>query len=169
MAALLAALVAYDNYLLNTLLITSNDLRVAQRGQGLQGIDDYADLSDDDIGDMCTNIRKPGGTIPNPAYNPVNPVAGVPMLIPNPGVPVGHLIERRLKMLRYYCYHLQRVQRQFDMNAASLLTLSECYKLQAQHEQEEETKVELPAKLSNIDMIRQVLENIDDYLTRVRE
>jgi hypothetical protein len=93
MAALLTALVAYDNYLLNTLLININDLKVTLRGQGLQSFDDFADSSDDNIGDICTNIRKTGGTIANPAYNPANPLAGVPMTIPKPGVPMGHLIE----------------------------------------------------------------------------
>jgi hypothetical protein len=56
---------------------------VALRGQGLQDFDYFTDLSDDNIGDICTNIRKPGGTIANPAYNTVNPMAGVPMMIFN--------------------------------------------------------------------------------------
>jgi hypothetical protein len=140
---------------------------VALIGQGLQDFDDFTDLSDDNIGDKCTDIRKPGGTIVIPAYNPVNPVTGVPMTIPNPGNPIGHLIEEQLKMLRYYCYHLQRIQRPFNVTNATLQTLAECYKLQEQHKQEEESKLEMPSNLLNIDKICQVLENIDDYLARV--
>jgi hypothetical protein len=34
--------------------------------------------------------------------------------------------------------------------------------LQEQHKQEEDTKVELPGKLTNIEQIRKVLENVND-------
>jgi hypothetical protein len=164
----MAAVIAYDNYLTNTLLVANHDLRRALIAQGLQDFDDYVTLTEDDISDICTNIRKPGGTIANPDHDPANPVAGVHATIPNPGNPVGHLAEKRLKMLRYYCYHMQRIQRPFAIAAATLPVLTECYELQEQHKLEEDEKVELPGKLTNIEKIRQVLENIDNYLSRVR-
>ena len=57
--------------------------------QGLQNIDDFLTLTDDDIGDICMNAQ--GVMIPNPAHNPVNPVAGIPVTIPNPGMLIDHV------------------------------------------------------------------------------
>jgi hypothetical protein len=51
---------------------------------------------------MCSNIRKPGGTIPNPAFDAENPVAGVTAMIPNPGVSMDLPCEKLLHQLRYY-------------------------------------------------------------------
>jgi hypothetical protein len=162
----MAALVAYDNYLTNTLLIASNDLRAAIMPQGIKDFDLYIALTEGNIGDICTNLRKSGRTIDNPNHDPANPVAGIPATVPNPGIPIGHITEKRLKMLRYYCFHMDRIQRPFVDADATLLTISECYKLQEQHELEESTKVELPNKLNNVEKIRQVLD--DDYISRPR-
>jgi hypothetical protein len=150
------------------LLIASNDLRQALIAQGLQDFDSYITLTDDDIEDICTNIRKPGGTVVNPNHDPVNPVVGVPATIPNPGIPIGHLTEKRQKMLRYHCFHLDRIQRPFVVASATLPILAECYKLQEQHESEDDVNLDMPNKLVNVDKFRQVLENLDDYLLRVR-
>jgi hypothetical protein len=132
MTAQLAALVAYTHDFLNTLFNASNDLTVALRGQGLHIFNAYTGLSDDAIGDISSNSKKPGGTIANPTYHPANPspVAGAPSTLPNPGIPIGHLIEKRQNMLRYFCYHLQRIQRPFNIANATLLTFYKCYKLQ---------------------------------------
>jgi hypothetical protein len=94
----MTAVIAYDNYLTNMLLIASIDLRAALTAQGLQDLGSYVTLVEDDIGDICANIRKPGGTIVNPNHDPANPVAGVPATIPNPGIPVGRITEKRLKL-----------------------------------------------------------------------
>ena len=51
-------------------------------GQGYNSWDSFLDIKVDDVDGICANIRKPGGTIPNPA------VAGA--LIANPGVAIGH-------------------------------------------------------------------------------
>ena len=84
----------------------------------------------------------------------------------NPGVLIGHLHEKRLKMLRFYLHHLQRVQRDFDDLFASLATISDIYKLK--EEEDEDEDVDLPDKLSRVDKVRVVLENIDNYLIRKR-
>jgi hypothetical protein len=69
--------------------------------QGLDGFDVLITLTDKDIKELCTNVRKPGGTIPNPAYDAANPVAGVPLTLPNPGVPMGLPHEKLLRQLGY--------------------------------------------------------------------
>jgi hypothetical protein len=76
---------ALNNYLQDTLGFPQA-LAHALNAQGLDGFDILVNLTDKDIKDMCANVRKPGGTIANPAYDAANPVAGVPPTVPNPGV-----------------------------------------------------------------------------------
>lgn len=162
------AAAVFAAYLTNVLLIADNNVRIGLVAQGLQSFDDFESLTDEDVSDICTNLRKPGGLVTNPNFNPANPAPGIPPVIPNPGVQVSHLTEKRLKMLAYYCFHLTRIQRPFAVANATLPVLTDCYKLQDQHKAEDEKKIDLPGKLTNIDKIRQVLENIDDYLSRAR-
>ena len=81
-------------------------VQTALNDQGLQAFDDLSTLTEDDIAEVCSNARKPGRTVPNPAHfapttaAPVVP--GVPAEIPNPGVHIGHVYEKRLKMVRFY-------------------------------------------------------------------
>jgi hypothetical protein len=91
MAANLATL---NNYLLNTLLIQDQDVRVALNQQGLQAFGEFADLTDDDIKDICKNVHNPGGLVEDP-----NAAAGAGSLVPNQGVTLGHVFEKRLRQL----------------------------------------------------------------------
>ena len=100
-----AGLAGFNNYLQNTLQINNANVGNAINQQGLQSITDLIHLTDDNISEVCSNARKHGGTIANPAFDPANPVAGVPATICNPGVLIGHIFEHHLKMLRYYIYH----------------------------------------------------------------
>jgi hypothetical protein len=52
--------------------------------QGLQALDNYITVTEEDITDICANIRKPGGLVANPAYYSANFVAGVPQKIQKP-------------------------------------------------------------------------------------
>lgn len=153
------------NYMDTMLLITSVTARTALSNQGLTAYEDFLTLSEKDIGDICSNVRKPGGTIANPAL-----IAGgaQPALIPNPGTPIGYVLEKRLKMLRYYMLHLQRIQRPFDAVEATLVRLAEVYVLKEEEDNEDDDDVKLPSKLTNIDKVRVTLEDIDDYLVRKR-
>jgi hypothetical protein len=65
-AALLAEL---NEYLEEGLLIVDAAVRNALNDQGLVSIDDLANLTEKDIANICSNARKPGGTIPNPAFD----------------------------------------------------------------------------------------------------
>ena len=124
-------------------------------------------MTDDNISEVCSNTRKPGSTIVNPVFDPANPVAGVPTTIPNPSVLIGHIFERRLKMLRYV-YHIKtRIQRAFYAPTATLARLNTLYAFK-QQEEEHDDEVPLRHKFTNVENIRVCLENLDDYLQRKR-
>ena len=163
-----AALAGFNNYLRNTLHINNANVRNAINQQGLQSITDLIHLTDDDISEVCSNARKPGGTIANPVFDPANPIARVPTTIPNPGVLIGHIFERHLKILRYYVYHFnKRIQRAFYAPAATLARLNTLYAFK-QQEEEHDNEVPLPDKFTNVDNIRVCLENLENYLQRKR-
>ena len=62
--------------------------------QGLDSLDEFHPLTDDEVENLIKVTHHPGGTIPNPA--PV--VAGAPALplIQNPGIPVSLHAENNL-------------------------------------------------------------------------
>jgi hypothetical protein len=161
-----AALAALNNYLDNTIGIHDQATRLSLNGQGLESFDDFLTFTEKEIGEMCTNVRKPGGTIANPAFDPNNIVPGIPATIPNPGLTLGLGYEKRLKMLRYYIHHLNRIQRTMVPAQATLARLTACYR--RKEEEDEDEDVELPSKMTRIDKVREVLENIDNYLTQKR-
>jgi predicted flap endonuclease-1-like 5' DNA nuclease len=80
--------VILNNYFTGTLGIGDQGLRDALNAQGLTSFNAVVSLKDDDIQQICSNIRKPGGTIANPNVA----VAGQPHTIQNPGIAVGHVI-----------------------------------------------------------------------------
>lgn len=161
----MAAAAPLADYFLAMLLITSASARTALASQGLNDYDDFLTLTEKDIADICSNIRKPGGTIANPA---LIAGGGQPALIPNPGTPIGYVHEKRLKMLRYYRLHLQRIERPFNDGTATLGRLASVYALKEEEDLADDDDVHLPAKLTTIDKVRLTLENIDDYLIRKR-
>jgi hypothetical protein len=159
---------ALNTYLEEVLLFTDPVVLVALNAQGLTSIDELCSLTEKDIVNICANARKPGGTIPNPVFDQ-NEDEGiiVPERIANPGVLVGHLHEKRLKMLRYYRWHLQRIQRDFVPDEATLERLVDVYELKELEDDDAEEEVKMPPKLTSIDKVRECAENIDDYLERV--
>jgi hypothetical protein len=66
-------------------------------GQDLS-FEDLVDLVEDDITVLCNSVRRPGGTIPNPN---AGAAPNIPVMIPNPGIPVSALAERRMKITTY--------------------------------------------------------------------
>ena len=156
-----------NGYMENTLLIGQQAVPDAPNSQGLTSVGDFRGLKEEDIAEICANARKPGGTIPNPAYDAANPVAGIPATIMNPGVLVGHVLEKRLKMFGYFVQYLTKVGRTFSPGAATLDTVQNLYRLK-EADDEYDNDIELPEKLSNVENIRVVLEDLDDYLERKR-
>jgi hypothetical protein len=63
-------------------------------------------------------------------------------------------------------HHLHRIQRTFDDNQATLAIITDIYKLKEEEDDDED--VEFPDKLTTVDKVRVVLENIDEYLIRKR-
>jgi hypothetical protein len=59
--------------------------------QGLLFIDNFIALSEKAVDLMCTNICKQGGMTNNLNHNANTPVADFPVVIPNPGLPIGHI------------------------------------------------------------------------------
>lgn len=157
-----ANLAAFNNYLNDTLLIDEQATRQALNAQGLQAFDDLENLTDNDVKDICKNVRQPGGTIPNPVAiaNPDN--AAIPAAIPNRGVNMSFLAEKRLRQLRYYIYHMHRIQRTFVPNQATLHRLTEVWAELKEKEDEKNDDVPEVEKLTRVEQVRKTIEDIDD-------
>jgi hypothetical protein len=65
-------------------------------------------------------------------------------------------------MLRYFVFHLQRIQRDFDPAIATMDVLQEIYLLK--EVDDEDRKPDLPEKLTKTDKVREVIENIESVL-----
>jgi hypothetical protein len=125
-----AALTQLNLYLQNVLLINQPDTRAALNQQGLDAFGDFNGLTGKDIKNICANVWKHGGTIPNPNAG----VANQPDTITNPGVHLDYVLKRRLEMLRYYVYHCVRVQPQFVPQQITLARLLQVYHLKETEE-----------------------------------
>jgi hypothetical protein len=158
---------ALNNYLQDTLGFPE-DLSRALNAQGLDSFDTLATLTDKDVKEVCSNVRKPGGTIPNPVFDAENPVAGVPATIPNPGVSMGLPREKLLRQLCYYCVHLHKIQREFTAQGANLAKLTELWRFKEAIEEQDDDDIKFPEALKTVENVRQTLEDIDDYLNRKR-
>lgn len=153
-----AAQVARNAYLRNTLRIPLAVV-TALNAQGIQAIDDFLDYTETDINNICRNCRRPGGLVPG--ANIAAPQ------VPNPGVTIGHAVVKRLKQFRFYRHHLVRVQRAWVPAGATLARLREVARRQEIEEAEGE-ETPLPEKFSNVNNVREVLENIQEYLRHKR-
>ena len=92
--------------------------------QGFSEWNDGRDLTMEDIETMCKNMRRPGGTIPNPRAA----TAGQPATIPNPGINVGYVQERQLKQMVVQIQYLAKVQRTFTPAQATLALLTQSWR-----------------------------------------
>ena len=68
-------------------------------------------MTDEEVEQLVRTIRRPGGTIANPAHNPAAVVAGVPATIANPGTTVNVISESNMKLMVYYIKHRDRASR----------------------------------------------------------
>ena len=73
--------------------------------QGLDTLDIFHPLTDDEVENLIKVTRCPGGTIPNPA--PVEAGAPAFPLIPNPGIPVSLHAENNLQLMYYLLRHME--------------------------------------------------------------
>ena len=121
----MAHIVLFHQYLTNVVGVPNNEMRDALVEQGLDSFAAFLLTTEDDIHQVCVNVRKPGGTIVNPNRTDANPLPP----IPNPGLPLSFMVEKRLKMLRYYCHHMARIQRPIVPSEATSHRLSSVYDL----------------------------------------
>ena len=128
------------------LQITDPAVCNALNAQGLTSVYDFDALSEDDVAKICSNARKPGGLIVNP-----DP-AGVPAMIANPGVLIGHLVEKKLKMLRNYIVHIGKINRTFAAVPPTLNDLTILYRFK-EAEDGHDNDIELPGKLTSVENI----------------
>src|SRR5688500_7751768 len=66
--------------------------------QDMDSLEEFELLNDKQVEQLCTVVRKPGGTI----LNPQAAVAGQPAHIQNPGCSINFKAESNLKLM---CYH----------------------------------------------------------------
>ena len=152
----------YEEYL-ETALGLSEEMIEALIGQGVEGFSVLASMTAKDIDQVCKNMRAPGGTVPNQQAG-----ANQPASVPNRGVTLGFMREKRIKQLHYYVHHQARVQRRFSVAAATIENLDKYYDL---FEEEEADKSELPAepkKLERTSQFRTILEYMESILVSTR-
>jgi hypothetical protein len=148
-------------YLQNVLLIADINVCNAIVGQGINDLDAFWSLKDEDIRFLCANIRWPGGTI----INPLAGGCGQPPHIPNPGLSLGHVLEMRLKMLCYFVNNLVQIQLQFGPAIAMLVKLStEVYQLKELDSPDDDIQL----LLMRADQAWETIKDIEDYLLRKR-
>ena len=174
MAANTAAFVNYLDTTFNFARVLAEELAT----QGLDSFPAFVDLSDEDVKEICTTIRKPGGTIQNPAYvaqreqyddqaaaDPTTPVPHwYPQTIANPGIPIPLPKEKILRQICYLANHFVRIQRNFDQQSCTTARLASLWRYKIRVKEEGKDEPKLPEKLSNINNIRQVIENVENYL-----
>ena len=87
-----------------------------------------------------------------------------PQTITNPGIAVPLSKEKILCQNCYLANHFVRIQRTFDQQSCTVARLLSLWKYKTRVEDEKDDKVKLPDKLTNVSNIRQMLENIENYL-----
>lgn len=76
--------------------------------QGLDALTEFRILKDEEVESLCKVVRRPGGTIPNPAAQQQE---GQPATLPNPGIAVSLRAENNLKLACYYLRYKERTSR----------------------------------------------------------
>lgn len=147
----------FDDYMRDVLDIANVGIRGAIRIQGIQTLSDFVGMEENDIKQITTNIRKPGGTVPRPTED--NPNATVA----DPGLPIGHVTTRRLEMVRFYINHCVRIQRlPIEPQGMTLQRLT-AVALHFKNE-EDQPEPELPGKIVKVEDVRTNIEDLDSYL-----
>ena len=154
---------AFQNYL-QTLGFPA-DLRAALIAQGLDNVTNFFGMTDDDVEDLCNNIRKPGGITPNPAHADD---ADAPPFIVDPGTAVGRVYQERLKQLAYYYSYLVTVNRTFIAAQAGGEELVRLWKYKKNMEtilkNKKDGEDDYPDKFSNARPAREVIESIENWI-----
>ena len=98
--------------------------------QGIDDLDELRVLKDDEIGNLCKVVRRPGGTMNDGNGNP----------IPATGNPVSFRAENNIKLAAYWLRHQVRVSRETataDITLASVRSTRHLRDLEAQRGDDE--------------------------------
>jgi hypothetical protein len=154
---------AFQNYL-QTIGFPA-DLRAALIAQGLDNVGNFYGMTDDDVEDLCANIRKPGGVAPNPA-NVDDPDAV--QFIMDPGVAVGRIYQERLKQISFYYSYLVIVNRTFIAAQADIGELVRLWRHKKYMESilkgKKDNEDDYPDKFSNSRPAREIIESIENWI-----
>ena len=136
----MADLAAMRTYLRDVIGITDPvERRQAIQNEGLTTFSDFAEFDKEEIETLCASVRKPGGTIPNPAAG-----AGAPATIPNPGHNIPAICEKRLVSAAYTAVIYDMIGRtvtQVSLSRTRLKKFDEHKLLISQHEDPEKLPV----------------------------
>ena len=135
--------------------------------EGITNIEDLVDLNEDEgIKTLCQNIRKPAGTIPDPAWvAPVpNNLGLVAPNIPRPGLQIPAICENRLTLAAYGATIYSSINRTYDTASLSRARLREFKK----HKEMVSNHTE-PDALPSINKTFTVTKFLDLFPTHLRE
>ena len=127
---------------------------VNPEGQGVDSIENLRLMTDNDVESLCAVIRRPGGTIADGQGNQV----------PNRGVNISILAEKKLKLAVYFVKHKKRCSEDVDF---AQITLANVQALQSLYDQEKAHKD--PEAADGNDLIdkrdwHKSFENLDEYI-----
>jgi len=115
--------------------------------QGLDALDEYRSMTDDEALNICRVLRKPGGMTGQPP-------------VQHPGFAVSTRVERNLKLM---CYLLRYGERTSRTIAPDRITIDLVRLMKAQREKEENHMDASPPKFSSKDWPR-MIESIEAWL-----
>ena len=114
---------ACRTYLRREIGLATDEQANAVMAEGINDIEAFALFSKDDIKTLCSSVRKPGGTIPNPDANAV--ANGAPANIPNPGLHIPAICEARLIDAAYTAQIYDMIGRTINANSLAAALISE--------------------------------------------
>ena len=140
-------------------------IRAALVVQGVDNINGLLGMTEEDVDDLCSNIRKPGGLMPNPAR--ANN-ARAPEFVPNLGTAVGRVHQERLKQLAYYNSYLKIVNRDFVPQQATVEELVRLWEykrnLDGIKESKRDAEDKYPEKFSSSKSSREFIESVENWI-----
>ena len=132
-------------YLTNVLAVT-NAVRDAILENGLTRFEDFEMMTEDDIKGMCQACRRPGGN--------------------QPGVVIPLIVEKQLKMVRYFYLHCLRTSRTIDQNFANAGNLNRIYRYKEAFDNASDP--DLPDKLKDTNKVREFVEDLESHFENRR-
>ena len=154
---------SFKKYLVEVLLFKDSHVD-ALTAQGITSFDDLQMLEEDDVKKICQICRRPGGSLPDSTDDKNNVTKGGT----DPGIAIPLMIERRLKMLWYFTQHCMNVNRNVTPTGATLVKLTETWRIKTRHEDDDCEDVPYPSKLTDVNQIREAIENVKFYLLKKR-